>query len=1383
MYGRSSTGNTDQGVRVGVVSRDSLGAFGQLFTVSGWGDGIYVADLAFGDLDGDGLDEHVTARRVSEQGTPRVAIYDDAAPYAELTATADWGDDFSARGIAAGNFDGDLQEEVVVARDALAEGTARVIVLDDWSAGAVAIRSLADRWGDGIHANAVAAADIDGDGRSEIAVTRDGANQGLAQLIVYDDYQTGFAQYSLGADWGAGARAMDVAFGNADGDPELELAVARIGVGDDQPRVIVYDDLAAGFAQLRAFGQTWGEGIGATSVAFARSRLSEIDDLVVGRDSTAEDTPRVIVFWWALFNEDHLGADWGAGHYASDVATGEVDHDLENGDEVLVGRYASEGPRVILYARPGNPVLPHQAVYTEGSDWGGNWYASAVAVRRPRDADADGDGLLDSWETRGFDADCDGTVDVDLPAYGADPQHKDLFLELDWMTGEPWTKFEIDTLKEMFALAPSDAGGTENPDGQDGIALHVDTGDLRDPYTLENGGVATGPGDYDQCNDGADNDADGAVDGADPSCPLVGDDLGGGNEVPAEVVSFTGPPFWRIRDGDGVSSPNFDPSRESIFRYGLHVRAGHRDPTLQEDGAGPGTCADGIDNGGDGRFDEWDSSECFVAAGNMEGRFDWDPIQNQCADGIDNDLDGSTDGDDPFCGYSSMAAGDSFIVSGLQRYHFSPTIPGLIVPANLHDPGTLAHEFGHTLGLLHGGPTSGSSTTEEANHNFKPNYVSVMNYAFQFGIPQTATGGTSDYDANLLGELVDYSPPRRLVQTAGGDVMVSRGGSLDPLSERSLTEAGFWLDTSDPSSMTLFATGVLDALGQPIRTTWPLAPAAGVLPGTDWNGDGVLAPGRVAVDIDASVLTPGLGGTESGAMQDNSCSNGIDDDADGDIDQADQDCQEVLRGANDWVGLQLPTFAALAAPGVAPHRDPSWVEAATEVRRASTADLAVHVGAVPVPVRIDANVELPVTVENLGPAVARRVEVQLALPEGTTFLSSTTACEILPERHVTCPLPLLFPGGAVTFSVRLLVGAGPSGARREVALEVQHPGPDPVRSNDVTTVALPTQPLFAGFEDPGRRWTIGGAPAPLAPSGTEGAWSLTAPCGYRQVASPTFLTTEWQLLGDELALDVYVPAAPSNPWWVGDVQIHLSVPPAGLNSEWLGWRGLTDLPRGRWSTLRFPLTARAKEALHGDFAWGSLTLALNSSACGVPVRLDKLRFTGTPHVREIFHRRRSADLGVVSSGPLTFDAAAEWRSPQGLALAASSQRIQGSASLAVPAAGWSEVVSCPFTGAELTRVTGHMSLDVLVPDPQPNPWWTGAVQLYVTCSTPGLENQFLGQQSLSGLFPEEFNTLLFSLPEALTAELADPAGSCFFRVVLNVNGGVKPFLLDNMGFY
>ena len=113
--------------------------------------------------------------------------------------------------------------------------------------------------------------------------------------------------------------------------------------------------------------------------------------------------------------------------------------------------------------------------------------------------DSDGDGLLDDWEINGVDVDGDGVIDIDLPAMGANPMHKDIFLELDWRPGFPPQRAEIQKVKAAFAAAPIDAGGIPNPDGLPGITLHIDTGAL-----TENG-------------------------------LLVGDNLGGGNELGAQM--------------------------------------------------------------------------------------------------------------------------------------------------------------------------------------------------------------------------------------------------------------------------------------------------------------------------------------------------------------------------------------------------------------------------------------------------------------------------------------------------------------------------------------------------------------------------------------------------------------------------------------------------------------------------------------------------------------------------------------------------------------------------------------------------------------------------------------------------------------------------------
>jgi hypothetical protein len=83
--------------------------------------------------------------------------------------------------------------------------------------------------------------------------------------------------------------------------------------------------------------------------------------------------------------------------------------------------------------------------------------------------DRDGDGLLDDWETNGVDGDCDGDIDLDLAEQGANPFHKDLFVEADAMNGR--APSSLNAVAAAFAAVPNSI--TNNPDGQPGVSLHV----------------------------------------------------------------------------------------------------------------------------------------------------------------------------------------------------------------------------------------------------------------------------------------------------------------------------------------------------------------------------------------------------------------------------------------------------------------------------------------------------------------------------------------------------------------------------------------------------------------------------------------------------------------------------------------------------------------------------------------------------------------------------------------------------------------------------------------------------------------------------------------------------------------------------------------------
>ena len=110
----------------------------------------------------------------------------------------------------------------------------------------------------------------------------------------------------------------------------------------------------------------------------------------------------------------------------------------------------------------------------------------AQAVQRPaqgKEPDIDGDGLSDSVEINGYDADGDGRPEVDYKKMGANPYHKDVFVEMDYMPGELASEEELDRIVQSFADI-----NISNPDGRTGINLHLDAGAARGPkYNLGGG--------------------------------------------------------------------------------------------------------------------------------------------------------------------------------------------------------------------------------------------------------------------------------------------------------------------------------------------------------------------------------------------------------------------------------------------------------------------------------------------------------------------------------------------------------------------------------------------------------------------------------------------------------------------------------------------------------------------------------------------------------------------------------------------------------------------------------------------------------------------------------------------------------------------------------
>ena len=316
------------------------------------------------------------------------------------------------------------------------------------------------------------------------------------------------------------------------------------------------------------------------------------------------------------------------------------------------------------------------------------WRTDAVDPGAQPYLDTDGDALPDDWERAGVDYDGDGSIDLDLPAMGADPQHKDVFIEIDsmekpplinlggWKIGGHQHKPKAEALAlviDAFRFAPVD-----NPDGTTGINAHIDAGPLAlmNPATGEKWGGLSAGGAVPEVKDLGTKDASGDYD-------------------------------WSAFDA--VKSSAFPLARSDVFHYCLFA---HR--------YGGGTSS-----------------------------------------GISRNIPASD-----FVVADGAGSGDSLSV--------------------VAQAGTLMHEFGHNLGLWHGGDDA---------VNYKPNYLSVMNYSFQFpGLLKDGRFGLIDYSRGRLDDL-DETALDETVGLRPQDLAVSFGTVFyDGGSQRKVSSASGSID-------------------------------------------------------------------------------------------------------------------------------------------------------------------------------------------------------------------------------------------------------------------------------------------------------------------------------------------------------------------------------------------------------------------------------------------------------------------------------------------------------------------------------------------------------------------------------------------------------------
>ncbi|RYZ01853.1 MAG: hypothetical protein EOO73_34070 [Myxococcales bacterium] len=154
----------------------------------------------------------------------------------------------------------------------------------------------------------------------------------------------------------------------------------------------------------------------------------------------------------------------------------------------------------------------------------------------------------------------------------------------------------------------------------------------------------------------------------------------------------------------------------------------------------------------------------------------------------------------------------------------------------------------------------------------------------------------------------------------------------------------------------------------------------------------------------------------------------------------------------------------------------------------------------------------------------------------------------------------------------------------------------------------------------------------------------------------------------------------------------------------------------------------------------------------------------------------SISQALTSGEVLGFESVAAWTATAGT-LAASSDRVEGSASLSISNAGYTTLTSAalaPITGLGTTG-----SLSVKLPTSQPNPWWYGQLDLRVESPSRGIFGTSIAHYELTGKPLGSFQELSFTLSPSLAAALSSAgAADIRFKLDLNVPAGSQPYLFD-----
>ena len=157
----------------------------------------------------------------------------------------------------------------------------------------------------------------------------------------------------------------------------------------------------------------------------------------------------------------------------------------------------------------------------------------------------------------------------------------------------------------------------------------------------------------------------------------------------------------------------------------------------------------------------------------------------------------------------------------------------------------------------------------------------------------------------------------------------------------------------------------------------------------------------------------------------------------------------------------------------------------------------------------------------------------------------------------------------------------------------------------------------------------------------------------------------------------------------------------------------------------------------------------------------------------------SPTSGGAPSGP-PGGAPQAWQESNGQLSYDTSIFTEGTASLRIGGSGYNVVTSPTFRTADWFQVGTQMALDVYLPAGQPNQWWFGSLDLSANIPAAGVYNAYLGHVELTGMTVGQWNTVQFTLTDAVrTALLGDfPGGT--LSIAVDTPSGAPDVRLDNL---